>query len=242
MSRIKPSISPSVDVIEPRVLPSTAAPLLSSHELSGVVRDVRAILTTLARTTDTAQASAQLTRLSSRLPSGPQALAPSWQSDLGLYHPHSAGSFITTQKRILADLHRYALGGNPPVTGSGSTTAATPGHGNRGTPPPVPAPSLDSVRIENTTGLALTVTVHLRVPQVQQPYIIETIPAGGTSNATFDFGTATDAFMTMDVSLANGSQSPPPFSNLSLAQPMSGYNGTIFTIVLVGPYFNVTPL
>jgi hypothetical protein len=219
---------------------------LSTHALSGVVRDVKIIIRMLARTDDSVQASAQLSRIASRLPSGPEALAPSWQSDLGLFRPHSARSFITTERRILADLHAFVQagvhGGNPPATGSSSTTAAAPGHGHRGTPPPVPAPSLDSVRIENTTGLALTVTVHLRVPQVQQPWITETIPAQGTSIVTFDFGTATDAFMTMDVSLADGTQSPPPLSNLSLAQPMSGYGGAPFTIALLGPYFNVTPL
>ena len=48
--------------------------------------------------------------------------------------------------------------------------------------------------------------------------------------------------MTMDVSMADGSQTPPPLTNLSLSQPMSGYNGALFTIGLLGPYFNVTPL
>ena len=135
MRRTKTGFSPSVDVMERRVLLSTAAPLLSKPALSGVVRDVKAIIHTLARTEDTAQASAQLTALSSRIPSGPEGLAPSWQSDIGLYRPHSARSIITTQRRILGDLHRYVQGGidggSPPVTGSGSATArhSRPGHG-----------------------------------------------------------------------------------------------------------------
>jgi hypothetical protein len=261
MRRMKMSISPSVDVMEPRVLPSTGVPLLSNHALSGVVRDVRVIMSTLARTDDTVQASALLTRLSSRIPSGPQGLAPSWQSDIGLYRPHSARSIITTQRQILGDLYRYVQGGinggNQPVTGSGSTTSTTPGQGTgstgtggtatggtgaAGTTTPVPASSLDSVSIQNTTGLALLVTVHLKVPQIQQPGITETIPAQGSSIVVFNFGTATNAFMTMDVSRADGGQTPPPLTNLSLSQPMSGYNGALFTISLFGPYFNVTPL
>ena len=144
MRRTKMGVLPSVDVMEPRVLLSTAAPLLSKHALSGVVRDVRAIMSTLAKTEDTVQASAQLTRLSSRIPSGPEGLAPSWQSDIGLYRPHSARSIITTERRILGDLYRYVQGGvdggNPPVTGSGSTTSTTPGQGTGGTTAPVPTP------------------------------------------------------------------------------------------------------
>ena len=117
--------------MEPRVLLSTAALLLSQHALTGVVRDVRAIMSTLAKTKDTGQAGAHLTRLSSRIPSGAEGLAPAWQSDIGLYRPHSARSIITTERRILGDLYRYVqggVGGNPPVTGSGSTTSSTPGH------------------------------------------------------------------------------------------------------------------
>ena len=104
----------------------------------------------------------------------------------------------------------------------------------------MPAPSLDSVRIQNTTGLALLVTVHLKVPQIQQPWITETIPVQGSSIVLFNFGTATNAFMTMDVSRADGGQTPPPWTNLNLSQPLSGYNGALFTISLFGPYFNVT--
>ena len=96
------------------------------------------------------------------------------------------------------------------------------------------------MRIQNTTGLALLVTVHLNVPQIQQPWITETIPAQGNSVMLFDFGTATKAFMTMDVSRADGGQTPAPFTNISLSQPISGYNGALFTISLFGPYFNVT--
>jgi hypothetical protein len=253
MRRTKTSILPCVDLMEPRLLLSTAAPLLSKQALSGVVRDVKAIVSTLAKTHDTAQASASLTDLSSRLPSGPEELAPSWQSDIGLYRPHSARSIIATQRRILGALYNYdqggVAGGNLPASASGTTTSSNPGQDPGGTTDPgqgtgvsitpAPAPSLDSVSIQNTTGLALLVTVHLDVQQLQQPSITETIPAG-SSTVLFNFGTATNAYITMDISLADGGQSPPPFSNVSLSQPLSGYNGALFMISLLGPYFNVT--
>jgi hypothetical protein len=253
MRRTKTSILPCVDLMEPRLLLSTAAPLLSKQALSGVVRDVKAIVSTLAKTHDTVQASASLTELSSRLPSGPEELAPSWQSDIGLYRPHSARSIITTERRILGALYNFDQGGldggNQPATGSGATTSTNPGQdpdgttdagqGSGDTTNPAPTPSLDSVSIQNTTGLALLVTVHLEVQQLQQPSITETIPAA-SSTVLFNFGTATNAFMTMDISLADGGQSPPPFTNVSLSQPLSGYNGALFTISLLGPYFNVT--
>jgi hypothetical protein len=63
MRRTKTSILPCVDLMEPRLLLSTAAPLLSKQALSGVVRDVKAIVSTLAKTHDTVQASASLTEL-----------------------------------------------------------------------------------------------------------------------------------------------------------------------------------
>jgi hypothetical protein len=260
MRRTKTGVLPSVDVMEPRLLLSTAAPLLSKHALTGVVREIRAIVSTLAKTGDTVQASAQLTALSSQIPSGSTALALSWQSDIGLYRPHSARSIITTQTRIVGDLYRYNRGvvdgGNQPVSGSGSTTSTTPNQGTgdttapvptptpsqgaTGTSTPVPTPSLDSVRIQNTTGLALQVTVQLQVSQNHQPSITETIPAQGSSIASFDFGTATNVFMTMDVSRADGGgQSPPPWTNINLSQPLSGYNGVLFTISLFGSYFSV---
>ncbi len=263
MPRTMRNVSPRLDVMEQRVVLSTGAPFLSLHALSAVVRDVRGIMSTLAKTNDSVQASAHLTRLSSRIPSGPEDLAPIWQDDIGLYRPGSPRSIITTERQVLGDLYRYVQngvnGGGPPVTGSGSTTAPTPGQGTGVTTTPLPTPSppsqgtggtttplpasrLDSVRIQNTTGLALQVTVHLETPHTPQPFITEIIPAQGSTIALFNFGTATDAFMTMDVSLADGGQTPPPFANISLSQPMNGYNGTLFAISLFSSYFNVTPL
>jgi hypothetical protein len=245
MRRTKKRVSPSVDLVEPRVLLSAAAPLLTQHALNGVVRDVKAIMSALARTEDTVRASARLTELSSRIPSGRQGLAPVWLKDLEVYSPHSARSVSRTENRILHDLYRYDRvvggGGNQPVPGSGSTPPPTTRPSPGGTNSPVPAPSLDSVSIHNTTGLALLVTVRLQVPQVQKPWITQTIPAQGTTTVLFNFGTTTDAFMTMDVRRADGGQSPPPLTNLSLDQPMGGYNGTLFTISVFGSYFNVSP-
>jgi hypothetical protein len=257
--RTKTGFLPGVDRMEARLLLSTAAPPLSKHALTGVVREVRAIVNTLARTENTVQASAQLSGLSSQVSSGSVALALSWQADIGLYRPHSVKSINTTERRVLSDLYlfiqRAVDGGDGPASGSGSSTSTTPvqgtggtstpapttnpGQESRGTPTPSSTPSLDSVRIENTTGLTLLVTVQLEVPQVQQPSITETIPAQGDSIVCFDFGTDTGDFMTMDVSSASGGQSPPPWSNVNLSQPMGGYNGVVFTISLFGSYFSV---
>ena len=273
MRRTKTGLLPSVDVMEPRLLLFAAAPLLSHHALTGVVREVNAIVKTLAKTEDVVQASTELTGLASQIPSGSQGLAPLWQSDIELYRPHSERSVITMQKRIVAELVRFDQlgfdGGNQPVSGSGSTTPTMPIQGTQGTTaptpipdptpdptpnptptptqgggntpdPPVPTSSLDSVRIQNATGLAIVVTVQLDVSVTFQPQIRGTIPAQASSSALFDFGTATNAFMTMDVSSANGGpQSPTPFNDVMLSQPLGGYNGTQFTISLLGPYFNV---
>jgi hypothetical protein len=251
MRRTKKRLSPGLDVIESRTLLSTGVPLLSAHALNGVVHEVRSIMGRLLRTGDTGRASADLTALASRVPSGTEELAPAWRSDVALYRPHSSSSAIGAERRILGALYRYDRAGTDqggsPVTGPGSTNAPpTSGGtviagGTGGTIAPAPTLSPDSVRIQNTTGQALVVTVYLRVPQVQQPWITETIPAAGNLIVDFDFGSSTGAFMTMNVSLANGGQSPPPFSNVSLDQPIGGYDGTLFTISLFGPYFNVTP-
>ncbi len=251
MTRTKKSFAPGVDVMEARTLLTTAAPLLAVRALDGVVHEVRSIMGRLVRTGDTGRATAALSTLSSTIPLGTQYLAPAWRSDIALYRSHVPGSAAATQRRLLDALYLYDQlavgGGESPVTGPGATsptgqTPAAGGSGNSGgTGAPAPALSLDSVTIQNTTGQALLVTVYLRVPQVQQPWITQVIPANDTQAVAFNFGTSTGSFMTMNVSLASGSQSPPPLSNLSLDQPIGGYNGTSFTISLFGPYFNITP-
>ncbi len=239
--------------MEPRTLLSTGVPLLGGHALRGVVHEVRSIVGKLVRSGDTGRASAALTHLSSRIPSGTEDLAPTWRGDLALYRPGTPGSGMAAETRIIGDLYRYVRGGSvgaSPVPAPVSTTqpppnqgtvggGATGATGNSGIPTPAPQ-SLDSVSIQNATGLNLLVTVYLRVAQVQQPWITETIPAGSPI-VDFNFGSATGAFMTMTVSMANGSQTPPPFSNVALDQPIDGYDGTLFTISLFSGYFNVTP-
>jgi hypothetical protein len=61
MRRTKTGVVPSVDVVEPRLLLTTAAHLMTNHALNGVVREVKAIVGLLARTENTAHANAQLT-------------------------------------------------------------------------------------------------------------------------------------------------------------------------------------
>ena len=83
------------------------------------------------------------------------------------------------------------------------------------------------------------VTVYLDDSQNPQPYITETISTQGDPTKLFNFGTSTGDFMTMGISRADGLQSPAPFDNIQLSQPLGGYGGTLFTISLLGPYFNV---
>ena len=146
MRRTKTGVLPSVDAMEPRLLLSTAAPLLSRHALTGVVREVRAIVSTLAKTGNTVQASGQLTDVASQIPTGSAGLALSWQTDLGLYRPHSARSVMTTETRIISDLYRDIQGGvasgNLPASGSGSTTSTTPIQGTGSTSLLCPRPRL----------------------------------------------------------------------------------------------------
>jgi hypothetical protein len=240
MRRLNKKISPHVDAMEPRAMPSAASPLLTSQALHGIVHDVRAIVRTLSMTDAVGHARVQLTKLASQIPGGSDQLAPAWRKDVGLFNPHTAGSSVSVRQQLLDDLYRFVQGGagGTGASGSGSTNPPAP---NPGPGLPVPLLSLDSVRIKNTTGLNLLVTVRLRVPQIQQPWITQTIPAQGTPVVPFDFGTATNAFMTIDVRRADGGQSPPPLLSFSLPQPSNGYNGTLFTISLFGPYFNVSP-
>jgi hypothetical protein len=241
MRRPQKWISPRVEVMESRALPSAATPLLTMHSLHGIVRDVRAIVRTLSATDAIGQANAHLGRLASRIPGGSAQLAPAWRNDVALYSPHTAKSGGSVEKRLLDDLSRFVRGGAG-ATGPGSTIpppiVPSPESGQG---LPAPALSLDSVSIRNTTGLDLLVTVRLKVPQVQQPWITQTVPAQGSPVVPFNFGTATDAFMAIDVRRADGGQSPPPLTGFSLPQPMNGYNGALFTISLFGPYFNVSP-
>ena len=67
MRTTKPSLLPSVDVMEPRLLLSTGVPLASAHVLTRVDHLVKSIVTSLARTDDTVQANANLSSLASQI-------------------------------------------------------------------------------------------------------------------------------------------------------------------------------
>ena len=64
MKRTTTGLLPLVEAMEPRWLLSTATPLLSRQAMNGVIREVKAIVGELARTSDTVQASSQLSGLS----------------------------------------------------------------------------------------------------------------------------------------------------------------------------------
>ena len=180
MRRTKMGVLPSVDVMEPRALLSQPPPPVRAA-MSGVVRDVRAIMRTLAKTGNTVQASAHLTTLSSRIPSGPKGLPRRGRATSAL-----SPSFREVDHHDAAADPRRPLPLRPGWSQSrqstddrvGSTTSTTPSQGTGGgtTTPPVPTPSFYSVTIQNTTGLALAGDRPFGGTQTQQPSITETIP------------------------------------------------------------------
>ncbi len=133
MRRTKPRLTPSMDSMETRLLLSAAVRLASAQGLSQFVHEVKAIVNTLARTENTVQANAQLTGLASQISPSSLSLATSWQNDVAFYRPGSQKSAITTQKRIIAELHRYLDDNAPPGSGTSSTPPSTPSPGTGGT-------------------------------------------------------------------------------------------------------------
>ena len=82
------------------------------------------------------------------------------------------------------------------------------------------------------------VTIYLRDSQNPQPYITETIPAREIRLRSSI--SARDRCLHDDEHQpGRPPPSPAPFDNVDLSQPLSGYDGTLFSISLVGPYFNV---
>lgn len=237
MRRKTPSLSPVLDAIEPRVLPSVAAPLISTHALRADVREVRTVMASLAQTGNLGRAENRLVAIAATIPGGAEVLVPEWRTDLSVYHDGRATTAAVAENRIIGDLESLVEAGGAATSPPGSWISPPANSGASATPV---SPSEDSVTIQNETGLALAVTVRLDVPQVQQPYFTETIPAQSGSAALFNFGTATDAFMTITITNADGVPSPP-YLTVGLDQPIGGYNDAAFTISMVGPYFNISP-
>ena len=251
MRRMKPRLIPHLDAMEPRLLLSTTPPREFKYTASAAAHEIKAIVNGLAKSGDRTEADANLTTLASQLMPGSALLATAWIDDVAFVRPNSVKSTIIAQRRLIADLHQYLAEGGPSGSGTNSTNSGsptqgspgttvgeptpTPGPGTTGTNATVPTPSLDSVQIENLTGLSLVVTVKLGDSLNPQPYITETIAAQTDPTVLFNFGTSTGAFMTMNVSRADGLPSPAPFDNIQLSQPLGGYNATLFTISLLAP-------
>ncbi len=115
----------------------------------------------------------------------PERLAPSGQSDIVLDRSHSARSVIATEALNLGDIFRHIQVGIFHL------------QGRRGPHSPLPSLSLDSVQIMNTTPWPILVTIHLQSSPPPMP-INQTV--GYQTTLPFDFMSATDAKMTMDVS------------------------------------------
>jgi hypothetical protein len=220
-----------VEQVEARCLPSAVLPVLTSHTFETVTAGVEHVVAGLVRTQDTSRAVSRLESLAARIPYGRRQLAAEWVSDVALFDPTIPGSARTTEQVLLKTLrHDVAYGvaeGEFRVTGKDAASLSSPGL-------KAPQVSQDSVRVANNTNLTLAVTVSLNNTGRSIPMTIRS----GAPPALFDFGTATNNFMTISVRNANGS-SPPPF-NTGLNKPITGYNGTLFTVSILGGFFTVS--
>jgi hypothetical protein len=220
-----------VEQVEARRLLSSVLPVLTSHTFDSVTAGLVRVVSQLVRTDDSARAASSLESLAARIPFGRRQLAAAWVSDLALFDPSVPGSGRTTAQALLRTLrHDVAYGiaeGEFRVTGKDAAAVSSPGL-------KAPQVSLDSVRIANSSNLTLAITVSLNNTGRSIPM---TIPSGAPP-ALFDFGTATNNLMTINVRNANGSN-PPPFQT-RLNQRVGGYNGALFTVSILGGFFTVS--
>jgi hypothetical protein len=228
--RKKNKVTPRVEVVEARRLPSGVTPVLTTHTYETVVADVERIATRLARTQNVAQAAASLEKLSTKLPFGLRQLDPVWNAALAGYNPQVPGSAAATEQLLLTDLKRDVADG----IATGEFRLAGPGAAAlaRSLRSQV---SADSVTIANRTGLTITATAVLNGTGRS---LTRTIGNGGSM--PFDFGTSTNNFISLNVARADGRTPPPPRTNISLPRPISGYNGTTFTVSVFGGLFSVS--
>ena len=226
----RPRVRLDVEEAEPRQLLSGLTPVLTTAGYDAVAEGVARAVEGLAATHDTALAAGRLAALSSRIPFGASQLAPGWGVALATYQAGVPGSGLATERLLLADLKRDVaagvVGGELRVVGPAS--AAFP----RSTLA-APRASLDSVKIQNSTGFTITATVKLSNTTRS---ITQTIANNGT--LPFDFQSSTGNYMTITVKNANG-QSPPPYTT-NLNRPYSGYNGKSFTVTVFSGYFAVS--
>jgi hypothetical protein len=246
MSRLKKNLMPSVESMEQRSLPSAALPVLTTRTVNAVVVDISRVVGTLAKNNDFARAASVLTRAASKIPYGAHQLAPELRADLESARMVSPSTAAETRKELLGDVYQYVINGAQNgtfrVVGAGSAIyyVLSPGQGPGGTiGNPPPTANADAVNIQNATGQAIQVTVRLNTSG-NPPQITQTIPATGQTTLPFNFGTSTNAFMTMSVSTANGSRPPYPLTNYQLSKPINGYFGTLFTVTILGQYFAVS--
>src|SRR5262249_20625990 len=162
---------------------------------------------------------------------GLQHLAPAWQHALASDNTRTAGSRRTSRRQLLADLkHDVAAGvaaGEFRLTGAGAAAYLSSAG--------LAQASLDSVTIFNSTGFGITVTASLNGTG-------RTLPPRTIANSTsslFDFVSRTNNFISINVS-RTGSNQPPPFTNVPLNRPISGYDGKQFTVSVFGGRFSVS--
>jgi hypothetical protein len=205
-------------------------PVLTTGTLKAVTVEVERIVLNLARTHQLSRASARLTDLASRIPDGPQELAPVWRNDLACPSLQVPGAWRTFTRQLLADMkHDVAAGvdvGEFRLTGPGAAAYLRSAG--------LPQASLDSVTILNSTGFGITVSASLiGTGRTLPPRMI-----ANSTSSLFDFGSSTNKFISINVSRTGSNQ--PPQTNFNLSQPNFGYDGKLFSVSVLGSRFSVS--
>jgi hypothetical protein len=224
-------VSGSSDTDGRGVVSVTSTERLTMGRLRAVAAVVERTAMNLARTHNLSRASTRLTDLASEIPDGLQQLAPVWRHDLASHNPQTPGSGRAFRRQLLADLkHDVAAG-----VAAGEFRLIGPGAAAYLRSAVLPQASLDSVTIFNSTGFGITVSASLNGTG-------RTLPPRTIANSTsslFDFGSSTNNFISINVS-RTGSSQPPPFTNVILNRPISGYSGKQFTVSVFGGRFSVS--
>jgi hypothetical protein len=208
-------------------------PVVTVGELKVIAAQIQRTVMSLTRTDNMGLAVVRLEMIASEVPVGLQQLAPVWERDLAGYNPLVPRSGRAFDQELLADLkHDVAAG-----VAAGEFRLVGPGAGaylaSAGVAT-LPQASRDSVTIVNNTGGSITVSAALNGTGRTIP--ARTIANGGSS--LFDFGSATNNFISINVS-RTGSNQPPPTS-VTLNRPISGYDGKAFTISVFAGRFSVS--
>jgi len=228
--RRKKCLKPTFEAVEKRWLPSGLLPVVTVQTYRQAVVAVERVVRDLARSHDVSRASAALEAVASTFPNGEAQLAPVWNSDLAAFNPRARGSALMVRRRLLADLRADIVSGvSQGEFQFGGHGGGAGGGGGGG----IAQQAVDSVTLVNNTGFDIKVTAFLNGTTRS---ITQTIAKNGS--VPFNFNSATNNFISINVARTNGNQ-PPPRNGIMLNRPIGGYNGKSFTISVVQGSFSV---